>query len=155
MKGNIRQNSKFIFMFTFLFCLFITVCVVIGLFALAKYTKNDEYMVSLNFKKAVIEQEDITYTVNTETKKIIVQIAEQYEGKIQYKIGEDGIWTDYNGEFELEKSENIYAKLVFSDGEGPTTIKQIGDIIQGANVVINAQNMVVKSRIINAIRWCK
>ena len=51
-------------MFTFLFCLFITVCVVIGLFALAKYTKNDEYMLSLNFKKELIEKEYIKYTLN-------------------------------------------------------------------------------------------
>lgn len=154
MEKDKKQDSKFhIYIYIFVF-LFITVYVVISLFAMAKYVKKDVHVVSLNFKKAVIEQEDITYTIIADTKKIKVQIADQIEGKIQYKIGEDGVWTDYIEEFELERNENIYAKLVFSDGEGPITLKKIDNIIEGAKVTINAQNMVVKERIINATRWC-
>ena len=138
-----KQNNKFSILLLYL--LLILICSVIGLFAMAKFTKEDQNTVDLKFKKAVIEEENIIYKPTTNAKSVKVTIENEDSGKIQYKIGEDGTWTDYTQEFEVFNNDNLYAKLVFSDGEGPITVKKIDSIIQEPRVTINAQDMIVKN----------
>lgn len=151
-KSDKKQNNKLTILVLFL--LLIAIGIVIGLFAMARYTRDEEHTVSLKFKKAVVEEQNITYTPTTKAKTVKVTIANENSGKVQYKIGENGTWTNYTEEFEVNKNDDVYAKLVFSDGEGPVTVKKIENIIEEPRVTINAQDMIEKNRIINAIRWC-
>lgn len=142
-KQNNKKTKTYNVILILIF-LTITIAIVIGLFALSKFINTKSTNISINFRKSNIAESDITYApTETKEKEVEVIIKEQEYGKVQYKIGENGVWTDYTGKFTAQKSE-VYARICFTDGIGAETVKQIPNIIEEPRVTINAQDMIVK-----------
>ena len=96
----------------------------------ARYVFNMNLSQTITLKDATMSPTDITIEPTTWTNdKVGVSISTtKTGGEIYYKIGDDGNWTKYEGEFNITENSTVYARLTYSDGSGPETEKEITNI---------------------------
>lgn len=132
-KKSDRKKSKLAILILFL--VFTIISIVVGLFAFAKYVKENQYVLNVKFKDGTIKESEIQLSTEEWTAdSITAKITKNTKGVIYYKTvskGEDEQskeWIQYTGEFEIKKNCKIYAKIQFKDGEGPITTKDVTNI---------------------------
>lgn len=133
MEAN-EKKTKFVIILLFL--LFITMSIIMGLIAFAKYINKNEHLMNIKFKNAMIQPPDIHLSTEEWTDDSVkVEIETDKKAKILYKIVEDGEdeeskeWIEYTEEFEIDKNCEILTKLEYKDGDGPVTKKEVKNIV--------------------------
>ena len=117
--------------------LVITAIIMLASFAVAKYVLKNAQNVDVVLKNAKIAETEIKLSTEDWTNgKVSVSISTNKKGEIYYKVNEKGEWTKYDKSFEVEENCDIYAKLKYTDGEGPETVKKVQNIDKIAPKVI-------------------
>jgi hypothetical protein len=99
----------------------------------AKYTKTIKVEVPISFKEFTIAETEIMLSreeVSPEPLDVTITASQigDYDLKIQYKI-DDGDWGDYFEKFTVDKNCTVSARIYGLDFTGPTTVKEITNIL--------------------------
>ncbi|MBR3133250.1 MAG: InlB B-repeat-containing protein, partial [Clostridia bacterium] len=121
--------------------------------AFSKYAFNVFTNQEITLKDASIAEAEITLSPSSWTNgNVTVTITTtKTGGSIYYKNGASGTWTAYTAPFQVSDNTTIYARLQYSDGNGPTTTKVINNIertapqasITSTNNLSNSQTVVL------------
>ena len=122
MKPNIAKRIKIICAIVILLMSIYAICTKIY----SKFVYKDELQVDVKCREVKIYESDIVVTPQEWTDKVNVTITTAESlCKIQYKVGEDGEWVDYeDGGFEVDKNITIYARLVYENSGYANQIMQ-------------------------------
>ncbi len=97
--------------------------------ALAKYVIKDEKDIEVTLRDVRIDENEIEIIPSSWTNgNVTVSISTKKNGEVYYKINENGEWKKYEKNFEVEENCNIYAKIKYTDGASPETVKEVTNI---------------------------
>ena len=107
----------------------IIVIILLTAMALAKYVVKDEKDIEVTLRDVRIDENEIEIIPSSWTNgNVTVSISTKKNGEVYYKINENGEWKKYEKNFEVEENCNIYAKIKYTDGESPETVKEVTNI---------------------------
>ena len=107
----------------------IIVIILLTTMALAKYVIKDEKDIEVTLRNVRISENEIEIIPSSWTNEnVTVSISTKKNGEVYYKINENGEWKKYEKNFEVEENCNIYAKIKYTDGESPETVKEVTNI---------------------------
>ena len=107
----------------------IIVIILLATMALAKYVIKDEKDIEVTLRNVRIGENEIEIIPSSWTNEnVTVSISTKKNGEVYYKINENGEWKKYEKNFEVEENCNIYAKIKYTDGESPETVKEVTNI---------------------------
>ena len=107
----------------------IIVIILLATMALAKYVIKDEKDIEVTLRNVRISENEIEIIPSSWTNEnVTVSISTKKNGEVYYKINENGEWKKYEKNFEVEENCNIYAKIKYTDGESPETVKEVTNI---------------------------
>ena len=97
--------------------------------ALAKYVIKDEKDIEVTLGDVRIDKNEIEIIPSSWTNgNVTVSISTKKNGEVYYKVNESGEWKKYEKNFEVEENCNIYAKIKYTDGASPETVKEVTNI---------------------------
>ena len=97
--------------------------------AFAKYIMKVSNEIELKLESIQINEEDIKITPKEWTNgNVTITINTNKSGEVYYKVNESGEWKKYEKNFEVEENCKIYAKIKYTDGESPETVKEVTNI---------------------------
>ncbi|MDR0979111.1 MAG: hypothetical protein LBL91_04175 [Lachnospiraceae bacterium] len=99
----------------------------------AKYTHTEKVEVSISFREFRIAETEIMLSreeILPEPLDVTITASQigDYDLKIQYKV-DDGDWGDYLEAFTVNKNCTVSARIYRLDFTGPTTVKNITNIL--------------------------
>ena len=121
----------------------IIVIILLATMALAKYVIKDEKDIEVTLRNVRISENEIEIIPSSWTNEnVTVSISTKKNGEVYYKINESGEWKKYEKNFEVEENCNIYAKIKYTDGESPETVKEVTNIdkIKPTVEMVNPKN---------------
>ena len=131
-EGNLiknRERSKTICSLGLIFAFILLGIIIVTTMALAKYVIKDEKDIEVTLRNVRIGENEIEIIPSSWTNEnVTVSISTKKSGEVYYKINENGEWKKYEKNFEVEENCNIYAKIKYTDGESPETVKEVTNI---------------------------
>ena len=124
-----RERSKTICSLGLIFAFILLGIIIVTTMALAKYVIKDEKDIEVTLRNVRISENEIEIIPSSWTNEnVAVSISTKKNGEVYYKINENGEWKKYEKNFEVEENCNIYAKIKYTDGESPETVKEVTNI---------------------------
>ena len=124
-----RERSKTICSLGLIFAFILLGIIIVTTMALAKYVIKDEKDIEVTLRNVRIGENEIEIIPSSWTNEnVTVSISTKKSGEVYYKINENGEWKKYEKNFEVEENCNIYAKIKYTDGESPETVKEVTNI---------------------------
>ena len=124
-----RERSKTICSLGLIFAFILLGIIIVTTMALAKYVIKDEKDIEVTLRNVRISENEIEIIPSSWTNEnVTVSISTKKNGEVYYKINENGEWKKYEKNFEVEENCNIYAKIKYTDGESPETVKEVTNI---------------------------